>query len=197
MPRDTVSKDVRAVKVRGSYVYVVEPSQYDEYSIQLLIPKESVLHQQMKEAIKEVATKAFPGVKPGMLQLPLRDGDEEKEGEEYKGMVFCNVKQKNLKRKIAILNNKKLPATDEEINDYCFSGAYFHLMVSVYSFKGKAGKNGVALSFNSLFLDKKTTDSEKPERLGGGGYTDTSLFDDVCDDFDETDEQSGDDFDDF
>lgn len=143
--------------VRCSYVFVTEPRKGDngedgKYSIQPLIPKDSPQIKAIKKAIKEAATEKFgEQVKMGMLKLPLRDGDEERDGEEYEGMYFLNA---NSAKKPGIVNRNNEPADADDLEELCYSGAYFHVSINFYAFNHE-GKKGVAAGLANVMLRKK------------------------------------------
>lgn len=149
--------------VRCSYVFIKEPRPNEDgsagkYSIQILLPKDDPQVKKVKAAIKEAATSKFgANVKLGMLKLPLRDGDEERDGEEYENMYFINA---NANRKPGIVNRNNEPADADDLEELCYSGAYFHTSINFYAFEYQ-GKKGVAVGLNNVMLRKKG------ERLDG------------------------------
>lgn len=173
--------------VRCSYVFVTEPRKNDngedgKYSIQIIIPKDDPQVKKIKAVIKKAAEEKFgSSVKMGMLKLPLRDGDEEREGEEYEGCYFINA---NSTRKPGIVNRNNEPADQDDLEEYCYSGAYFHASVNFYGFNFE-GKKGVAVGLNNVML------RNKGKRLDGAVAA-TSEFSDYADDGDETDNNDDD-----
>lgn len=172
--------------VRCSYVFVTEPRKGDngedgKYSIQVIIPKDSPQISKIKAAIKAAAEEKFGvGVKMGTLKTPLRDGDEEREGEEYEGAFFLNA---NSARKPGIVNRNNEPADIDDLEEYCYSGAYFHVSVNFYAFNHE-GKKGVAVGLNNVMLRKKG------DRLDGA-VSATSEFSEFAD---ESSDDLGDDW---
>lgn len=181
---------------RCSYVFAAVPRDETDddgnktgkkkFSVQPLIPKNSKNVKRMRAIIKRVAEEKFGvGVKMGSLKTPLRDGDEEREGKEYEGMYFMNA---NASKKPGIVNRQGDPADETDIEELCFSGAYFHVSVSFFAFK-KKGSKGVAVGLNNIMLRKKG------ERLDGGVAA-TDEFADYADEdggFDD-DDDTGDDW---
>lgn len=175
--------------VRCSYVFVREPRKNDDgtdgaYSIQVLIPKSNKkLVSQIQNIVKDVHTEKFPKIKKAaMLKLPLRDGDAERDEPEYEGMYFMNA---NSARKPGIVNRKGEPADPDDLEELCFSGAYFHVSVNFYGFD-RDGSKGVAVGLNNLMLRKKG------ERLDGSisaesEFEDFASEDDFEDDEDDLD----------
>lgn len=176
--------------VRCSYVYVTSPRKNEDgsdgkYSVQIILDKSHPQLNEIKKAIKAAAIDKFGAkIKMGMLKLPLRDGDEEREDEEYEGAFFVNV---NGGRKPGILNRKKQPADVDDINEYCYSGAYFNVSVNFYGFE-KEGNRGVAAGLNNIMLLRKG------DRLDGSS-TAGQDFADMAAEEDDDDDLDGDDWD--
>lgn len=143
--------------VRCSYVFIEEPRKTNDdtegkYSIQVIIPKDNPQIKKIKVAIQEAAKEKFgDSIKMGTLKLPLRDGDEEREGEEYENSYFINV---NSARKPGVVNKANEPADADDMSEYCYSGAYFHVSINFYAFNFE-GKKGVAAGLNNIMLRKK------------------------------------------
>ena len=150
-------------KVRCSYVYTAYPRKNKEdgtfggYGIQPIIPKNDPQIARLKKEIKKVLVEAVgesKASKTGMFKLPLRDGDTERDGEEYQGMYFANAN--SAKKKPGMLNRNKETPDQDDIDEYCYSGAYFNVSVNVYFFKAKdGGKPGIALGLNNVMFIKK------------------------------------------
>ena len=148
--------------VRCSYVFVKSPRKKDngedgKYSVQILIDKTD--KEQISKIRRAIDTTLVDGFgadatkKRGKYKLPLRDGDEERDGEEYEGMFFMNA---NSGRKPGLVNKNNEPADLDDIEEYCYSGAYFHVSMNVYSYPARdGGKPGVALGLNNVMLRKK------------------------------------------
>lgn len=177
--------------VRCSYVFVRErrksddPNKEGKFSIQPIIPKDHPQIKQIKKAIKAAATEKFGDVKMTMLKLPLRDGDEERDSEEYNGCYFLNA---NSAKRPGIMNRDNQTPDLEDLEDYCYSGARFHVSVNFYAYNFE-GKKGVAVGLNNVML------VGKGERLDGS----TSASDDFKaysnDEFEDSDEDDeGDDW---
>lgn len=173
--------------VRGSFVFLKEPRVSDKgenqgYSIQALIPKDSELATKIQKLQKTVMKEAFgEKIKPSMIKLPLRDGDDERDldtNPECEGMFFMNCNNKN--RKPGIVNRRNEPADIDDLEDYCYSGAYFHLSVNLYAYEFE-GKKGIAVGLNNVMLRKKG------DRLDGSVAA-TSEFADFAEDDDDFDD---------
>jgi hypothetical protein len=174
--------------VRGSYVFVNEQRKSNEdgspggYGMQILVEKGSEQHKKMMKIVDQVLVNKFGQdalKKKARFKLPLRDGDEERDGEEYENMIFFNANSKF--KKPGIVNRNNEPADQDDIDDYCYSGAYFHASVSFYAFDAKSGgKPGVAVGLNNIMLRCKG------DRLDGSvsATSEFSNFTDLSDDFD-------------
>lgn len=168
--------------VRLSYVRVFEAAQMNgtgeaNFSVCLLIPKDSPEAEKLKEAIKAEAQNLaarYPklaGKLPKMWNNPLRDGDEEKDGAEYEGMYFINCKRKEKQGAPIIIDGKKAPITDK---NELYSGCYGNVAISLYPYEF-SGKYGIGVGLNGI---QKVRDGE---RLDGG----TSIDDFDCIDDDD------------
>ena len=175
---------------RGSYVYIIAPSQDDNgedyFGAQVLIPKkDKVTLNKMKLAIKAAAVKKFgPDAKLGQLKLPLRDADaEEREGAEYKGCYFLNCKATKRPGVVRSVQGEIEPIAGEEMFEFVYSGAFYRFSLNFYGFVNK-GNKGVAVGLKNMMfnkhgdrLDGSTTAEDDFSEFGseGGGSDD---FDD-------------------
>lgn len=173
--------------VRCSYVYVDRERKDGGYGVQVLIKKNSDQHKKLIKMTNKVLAEKFGAdalKKKGKYKLPLRDGDDERDGEEYEGMIFFNA---NSKRKPGLVNRNNEPADVDDIEEYCYSGAFFHASVNLYGFDSQeGGKPGVAVGLNNVMLRKKG------ERLDGTASA-SSDFSDFSDDNEDEDEDFDDD----
>lgn len=169
--------------VRLSYVRVFEAEQVNGqgdpiYSLCILIPKDSPDVPAIKAAIEteynnlKVRYPKLAGKNPKTWNNPLHDGDEEKDGEEYKGHYFLNAKRKEKQGAPIVIDKHKQYITDK---NELFSGCYGNVAVSFYPYEF-TGKYGVGVGLNGV---QKVRDGE---RLDGG----TSI-----DDFETIDENDG------
>lgn len=144
--------------VIGSYVYVTKPRENNDgseakYSMQIIVPKDSPAVAKIQEAVKKVAVEKFgERVKLGSLKLPLRDGDAEREGKEYENCYFFNASSS---RKPGIVNRHNEIADPDDIEEYCYSGATFHVSVNFFAYDFN-GTKGVGAGLNNIMLRKKT-----------------------------------------
>jgi hypothetical protein len=166
---------------RCSYVFANNEKKDGGYGVQPLIKKGSALHKKLEKMVDKVLVEKFGQDaigKKARYKLPLRDGDEERDGEEYEGNIFFNA---NSGKKPGIVNRNNEPADQDDIEEYCYSGAYFHVSINLYAFEAKeGGKPGVAVGLNNLMLRKKG------DRLDGtvSATSDFSDFAEEEDDFD-------------
>lgn len=162
--------------VRFSYLQVWQPVTDDsgkkKYKACLLIPKKDKATLRKIDAAVNAAIAAKWGSKPPKgLKLPLRDGDDEKDGEEFEGMKFVNC---TTTRKPGLLDARREEILDEE---EVYSGAWGKASINFYAFEAD-GNKGVAVSLNAL---QKLKDDEN---LSGGGWS--------ADDFEDEEEYEDD-----
>lgn len=97
------------------------------------------------EAVKAdpAAIAEWGGKVPLNLKTPLRDGDEEREGEEYKGNFFFNCSSK---QKPGVVD-----ADIQEILDQSkvYSGVYGRVSVNLYAYN-KRGNKGIAVGLGNV-----------------------------------------------
>ena len=182
--KKTILKDVRC-----SYVYLENANKDGKYSVQGLLQKGSTQYKQAFSAMKEVFIQAFgeqEWARKGYYNLALRDGDadphaggEPREGEEYRNHVFFNASNK---RKPGIRNRKNQEPSESEMEELCFSGAYFHLSVTFASYPAiDGGKPGIGCYVNNVML------RQAGERLDGS-VSAASEFEEFAEEGEETDD---------
>ena len=145
--------------VRMSYVNLLSPRKNEDgsdgkYGVQLIIPKDDPQVKKLISVVKSALEDKFGAdawEKRKRFKLPLRDGDEEQDGEEYAGCYFLNV---NGNRKPGIVNKNGEPADPDDLEEYCYSGAYAHVSFNTYGF-AVDGNKGVACGLNNVMLRKK------------------------------------------
>lgn len=190
--------------VKGTWLSVLrekrdEDGKANGYGMTVIVKKDHPQYKEvqrlqlqvLKEAHGESALK-----KRGKYRLPIRNGDADedhddyKEGKEYKGAIYFSANSKNNtasggSRKPGIVNRRGKIATDEDMEEFLYSGAFFNLSLSFYDFpKPKSGgKPGVACGLNNLML------WQKGDRLDGSVA--------ASDDFAELAEELSDEIDDF
>lgn len=140
--------------VRFSYAHVFEPHAVEEgqepkYSVCLIIPKTDVaMIKKIKAAIEAAKqagmAKTFGGkIIEAKFKMPLRDGDDEKDDENYDGCFFINA---NCKTKPGVVDRTAAPIMDQ---DDFYSGCYGAASVNFYPFNSN-GSKGVACGLNHV-----------------------------------------------
>lgn len=181
MSTDTaVSTKVVTGVVRLSYANIWTPKAMEgqtelKYSTAIIISKDD---KATIDKINKVVNDLCAGVKaknkgklPPKFKLPLRDGDEEKDDENYANCFFLNASSKN-----------KPGIVDRELNEIIekeevYSGCYCKVAINFYAFD-KNGNRGIAAGLNNIM---KVKDGEA---LSGG----SSAKDDFADETDVDDQ---------
>ena len=174
-----MSTKVITGKVRFSYCHVFEPAAISEgqepkYSVSIIIPKSDKvtldkINKAIEEAKQEGKTK-FGGKIPGVLKLPLRDGDVERPDDEaYANSYFLNASS-SVQPGIVDENRDEIMIKTE-----FYSGCYGRASINFYAFN-TSGNKGIAVGLNNL---QKIEDGEP---LGG---VRASAQDDFADDDDD------------
>lgn len=175
---------LRIGPVRFSYANVFSPRKNEDgtdgkYGVQLLIPKAdkeavAMINKAFEAAKQAGVASKFEGKMPASLKnktTPLRDGDEEKEGEEvYEGMWFINTNSPT-KPGVRVLENGTMSEALD--GDDFYSGCWGAATINFYAYK-VSGNTGVAAGLNNVI---KTKDDS---RLGGGQSADAD-FNDMVD----------------
>lgn len=130
-----------------------------KYMTNVLIPKSEketvkALQQAIEAAKKSGIVSKWGGKEPKNLELPLRDGDTDKDDEVYEDCFFINAKSGT---RPGICDKNKNPIVDEE---EIYSGVYAYVSVSFYPYD-KNGNRGIACGLNNIMKFKDG------ERLGG------------------------------
>ena len=175
--------NIKTGVVRASFVHVFSPwgdGDDAKYSLLALVKKDDkrtikAINEAI-EAAKELGKdKCWGGKIPKNLRTPLRDGDEEKDTEEYPEYEGCYFMNTSSKRKPGVVNRQKERLEYEEefkSGDYCKLSLNFY----PYSFNGN---NGISAGLNNVLF------WEEGEALGGGRV---SAENDFADEFDEDDD---------
>lgn len=140
-----------------------------KYMTNVLIPKSEketvkALQQAIEAAKKSGIVSKWGGKEPKNLELPLRDGDTDKDDEVYKDCFFINAKSST---RPGICDKNKNPIVDEE---EIYSGVYAYVSVSFYPYD-KNGNRGIACGLNNIMKFKDG------ERLGGRTSAETDFAD--------------------
>ena len=160
-----MSTRIMTGKVRLSYANLFEPKSINgsdpKYSVALLIPKtdtdtiakvEKAIEQALQEGIGKFGGKMPPR---GALRLPLRDGDTERDADEYAGHYFINA---NSKTKPGVVDQNVQPIIDPE---EVYSGCYARATVTFFAYSA-SGNKGVGAALGNV---QKLADGD---RLAGG-----------------------------
>ena len=131
-------------------------------------------HPALIEAAKKAATVSkWGGKEPKKLDMPLRDGDTDKEDDEvYAGCYFLNAKSTT---RPGICDKHKTPIVDE---DEIYSGVYAYVSVTFFGYD-VSGNRGVACGLNNIMKFKDG------ERLGGRVSAESDFGDIDCEDDDD------------
>ena len=171
-----IVKDTKVVfgPVRLGYTHLFNKYNPDgdsadgKYQTNALIPKSEketikALQQAIEAAKKNGIVSKWGGKEPKKLDLPLRDGDVDKEDDEvYEDHYFVNAKSKT---RPGIVNRSKEPITDE---DEMYSGVWAILSVTFYAYE-VSGNRGVACGLNNVMKYKDG------EMLGGRASADSDF----------------------
>ena len=161
------------IPCRLSYANIWEPKQVNgtgdpKYSCCLLIKKSDTnALAAIRKAIEAIKTDPaslakWGGKLPPKLKEPLRDGDEEKDDENYAGCYFLNANASE-NRRPKIIDRACNDVLDQ---DEVYSGCYANVKVSIYAYNNPKGGKGISAGLVAI---QKTKDGP---RLGGDTGTD-------------------------
>lgn len=141
-----------------------------KYMTNVLIPKDEKETVKAIQSAIEAAKKAgivskWDGKEPKKLDLPLRDGDTDKEDDEiYADNFFVNAKSST---RPGIVDKKRVPIVDE---DEVYSGMWAVISVTFFPYN-VSGNKGVACGLNNVMKFKDD------ERLGGRASAESDFGD--------------------
>lgn len=123
-----------------------------KYMTNILIPKNeqatiNALRAAIDAARQNAIVAKWQGKEPKKLDLPLRDGDTEKDDELYKGHFYLNAK---CSTRPGIIDKHKQPITDEE---EIYSGVWAVMSVTFYGYDVN-GNRGIACGLNNVMKFK-------------------------------------------
>lgn len=161
---------------RASYANIFRPRASEEgkkakFSICMLFPKKDPKVREYLKGLKaqcEAIAKANcpKGIPKSVNVWPLRDGDTEREGEEFKGMYFLNS---GTYRRPGVVDKDLNPILDEE---EFYSGCWARATVNPYWYDSN-GNKGVAIGLNNLQKmrddDALSGGTSAEEDFGGDG----------------------------
>lgn len=144
------------------------------WSVQVIVSKKdkatlALIEAKIKELEDDIIKSKYAGKKPKKWLSPLRDGDEEKESEEYENAYFLNAKAYKYKPKVVNKDFSEI-LDPEEIYSGCFGRA----VLTFYHYDN-SGSVGIACGISTLM---KVGDGEP---LSGGR--------DVRSDFEDMDDE--------
>jgi hypothetical protein len=161
-------------EVTLGYVKLVTPWSMDPnaepmYSAMALIRKTDVktvaaIQAACQAAAQNGASKYWGGKVPAGLRMPLRDGDTERDGDEYKGCFFVNARSKQ-KPRVVDVNRQDIIDPDE-----IYSGAVYRVVLNFYPYNVN-GNRGIGCGLGNV---QKIRDGE---RLGGGSSVEQDFAD--------------------
>jgi hypothetical protein len=163
--------------VRFSYVNVWEPKSInggdEKYSVSLLISNTDTAQiAAIKKAVATIKSET-EYLKKGVVKLPLRNGDEEREDDEvYKGHMFLNAVSNTPP---GVVDAKVKPITDRS---EFYSGCYGHVTITLYPFN-KDGNKGIAVGLNNLM---KVKDGERLDGISTAEDDFSDFLDDTASD---------------
>lgn len=179
MKKNESGTSIRIGEVRFSFPHVFEAykpegSEYEKYSVSILIPKDNeealkLVNNGIAAAAKLGAEKYWNGKIPATLKKPLRDGEERDEDPAYEGMMFLNASNRRKPGVQVLEEGIRYDANGPE--DF-YAGCYGGVTLEFYPFN-KNGNKGVAVSLGNCI---KTRDGE---RLSGGGASSDDDFGDL------------------
>ena len=173
-----IVKDTKVVfgPCRLSYTHVFSKYAPDgdaangKYMTNVLIPKEEketikALQQAIEAAKKAATASKWGGKEPKKLDMPLRDGDTDKEDDDvYSGHFYVNAKSTT---RPGVCDKNKSPIMDE---DEIYSGVWAIVSVTFFSYD-VSGNRGVACGLNNIMKFKDG------ERLGGRASAESDFAD--------------------
>ena len=141
-----------------------------KFMTNVLIPKEEketikAIQQAIEAGKKAAIISKWGGKEPKKLDMPLRDGDVDKEDDDvYAGYYFTNAK---CNTRPGFVDKNKTPIVDE---DDIYSGVWAIVSVTFYGYD-VSGNRGVACGLNNVMKFKDG------ERLGGRSSADSDFAD--------------------
>lgn len=141
-----------------------------KFMTNVLIPKDeketiAAIQLAIEAGKKSAIVSKWGGKEPKKLDMPMRDGDVDKEDDDvYAGCYFVNAKSNT---RPGIVDKHKAPIVDEE---EIYSGVWAIVSVTFYGYD-VSGNRGVACGLNNIMKFKDG------ERLGGRASADTDFAD--------------------
>lgn len=175
-------------EVRASFAHVDKPAAMNEgqdpkYSLQIILSKDDrdtvdAIDKAIDNAIAAGVAK-FGGKAPkkSMLKLPLRDGDSERDSEEYENCYFLNCSSKQAPQ-VVDKDRRRIDPSG------VYSGCYVRVTMNFYAFSVNGNKGVAVYLGNVMFL-------RDGEPLGGGRASAADDFGAPKDEADGADDADG------
>lgn len=173
MTNQNVSTKV-VIPCRFSYVHVWEPTAIGDnvekkFSVSCIIPKtDKATVDKVNAAIQAAYTlglsSKWGNKKPANAKNPLRDGDTDRDDENYVGSYFINA---SCKTRPSVVGLDRNPIINQ---DEFYSGCYGYVSINFYPFDAN-GNKGVAAGLNNVM---KVKDGEP---LGGRSTAENDFAD--------------------
>lgn len=152
-PDSTGTTKAKTPVFQSSYAFVHEPKETPngemKYQICMIFKKADLkAWKPVIQALANACAKKFGADTakwPKNLKCPMRDGDEERDGDEYEGSIFMNSGSKN---KPGIVDRQLNPIMSAE---EFYSGCYARASVTFYPYDVK-GNKGVGTGLNNLLF---------------------------------------------
>ena len=151
---------------RMAYVHLDKPRASAEgatpkFSVTALVPKDSPIVKQIKEATAAAKLAKFGAKPPTGLRSCVRDGDEKDDegnfvraGEEFRNHYYIGCS--STKAVPVVIGKNRIPATTDQM----VSGYYAAVSVNFYGYDA-AGNKGIGAGLNAVWITRRG------ERLGG------------------------------
>jgi hypothetical protein len=177
VPNEDIPAKILTPAFTASYVRLLEPaadlSGNMKYSVSMIFDKDKTDLDIINAAIKAAAEAKFGKKLPKNFKNPLRDGDEERDGEEYENSWFINCSTTRRPQITDLENDNELVTSDDdELGIY--SGCVCRASVTFFGFD-KSGNKGVGCGLNNVQLLKRG------ERIDGGTSAEADFSDDEDD----------------
>lgn len=144
-------KRVNTAIGRLSYPYIFERSKpmgnetEGKFQCEVIFDNEDQLAN-VKAAIEQAIADKWPK-RPNKLRLPIKDGDEHREGKTgYEGKVFIGARS-NDKPGVVVGPNRR---TTEDKNEV-YAGCYVKVSVTAFAYDHPQGGKGVSLALNHVW----------------------------------------------
>lgn len=142
------------IRCRCSYVHLDEAwansdANEKKFTMSCIIPKSdkqtlATIQQAVEIAKEDGKIRKWGGIIPKKLQLPLRDGDEERDDPAYENSYFFNASSK---KPVKVMNRAQQECDPKEI----YSGCWALVSVKMFAYDAN-GNRGVAAGLNQVMF---------------------------------------------